>query len=159
MQCVCRHTHACRSVCFVHRAWSFHSLSATYNDHMIAQNSSQMLKSCSPIVSKMHICDKSADLSASWPHEHLFPSHVFFLALTDRIDWLCQSYCDRFALGEVPDCIAINHGSEHSDIHTCSTAGSLVAQFLVPFPVNRRRFHIASWVWVSTVAYRWGLKL
>lgn len=101
---------------------------------------------CSPVVSKMHICDKSVALSASWPLDHFFSHHISFLALTDAIDWLRQSYCDCFVLGEVPDFIAINHGSEDSDIHTCSTAGSSVAQFLVPFPATRRRFHIASCV-------------
>jgi len=77
---------ACVSVCFVHPDGSFHHLSVPCNGHMIAQNSSQMLKSYLPVVSEMHICDKSAVLSASWPREHFFSSHFFFLPLTDAFD-------------------------------------------------------------------------
>lgn len=102
----------------------------------------------------MHICDKSVALSALWPHDHVFSffffffffteqNHVSFLALTDQTDRLCQSYCDRVLLGEVPDFSAINHAEDKSEIHTCSTAGALVAQFLVPFAVNRQKFHVA----------------
>lgn len=114
---VCMHSYPC--------VWSFHYLILPYTGHLIAHDSSsQMLKSYSPSVSEIPICDKSVALSASWPHEHFFfPSH-FFPTLTDRIDWLCQSYCENFVLWEVPEFIAINHGD--ADIHTCSTAGSLV---------------------------------
>lgn len=100
----------------------------------------------------MHICDKSVALSTLWPQDHIFffsflfflteQHHVSFLALTDRTDWLCQSYRDRNLLGEVPDFSAINHDEDESDIHTCSTAGGLVAQFLVPFAVTRQRFRV-----------------
>lgn len=74
-----------------------------------------------------------------------FPRHFFFsfgLAQRVFIDF-CQSYCDGFVLGEGPGSIAINHNSEGAYIHTCTTAGGLVAQFLVPFPVNRQRFRVA----------------
>ncbi|KAG7493248.1 hypothetical protein JOB18_004426 [Solea senegalensis] len=55
-----------------------------------------------------------------------------------------------------PDFIAINHVREDTDIHTCSAAGTLVAQFLVPSPLNVEGFtlHHCVCVCVSTVAYR-----
>lgn len=139
--CLCLQTHPCMRVC-VPGVISYH-LSLPYNGHMIAENSSQMLRRVfCPLSQKMHICDKSAALTASWPQEHTppHPKKITFLSWHWQIRLIdfVKSYCDHSALGEVPDFCAINHGTDDSDIHTCSTAGSLAAQFLVPFPVNRQ---------------------
>lgn len=134
-------THPCVHVC-VPSVISYH-LSLPSNGHMIAENSSQMLRQMfCPLSQKMHICDKSAALDSllapgtysPTPQKITFLSWHWQIGLIDFV----KSYCDHSALGEVPDFCAINHVTDDSDIHTCSTAGSLVAQFLVPFPANRQ---------------------
>lgn len=96
------------------------------------------LKKCTSVINQ-RLWQPPGPRNIFSPTPH--PKKITFLSWHWQIGLIdfVKSYCDHSALGEVPDFCAINHVTDDSDIHTCSTAGSLVAQFLVPFPVNRQK--------------------
>lgn len=129
---------------------------------MIAHNSSQMVKSCPPVVSK---CTSAINC---WTCQPLGLVNCFFHLLFCgyyRSYWLTQ-YELLLHVRILKSWIVmqlINHYTGDMDIHTCSTADGSVDEFLFHFAINSSRFHIASH-WIrsielcidSVLAHRWG---
>lgn len=99
---------------------SYH-LSLPYNGHMIAENSSQMLRQMlCPLSQK---CTSVINLWLWQPSgpRNIFSSkkkkkHTTFLSWHWQIGLIdfVESYCDHSVLGQVPDFCAINHGKDDS---------------------------------------------
>lgn len=155
------------SVCVVYLDWFFQPVIMPYNEHMIAQNLSQMLKTRFPVVSELHICDKSAALSASWPH-----GHIFFL-ITFKF-YLFSYFCFIFRLGWVfwlifvraivmASCwekkaqapLLLITGCRYSHLQHCRRFSGTIP---CSFSSEQTKVSCCN-VSVSTVAYRWGLQL
>lgn len=133
-------------MCFVHPQWSFHYLNLPCKGHMKAKNnSSQMLKLCLPMLSEMHICDKSAVLSGNLASRTISPPLYIFswhwqIVLIDFVRAIVITPCWAKAQVSLP-LITI---ARTQIFAPAALQASSVAQFLVPFPVNRQWFHIAS---------------